>query len=203
MQQALAGPGSASVVGVGFDELMRDYHRKAYAFAYRMTGNREDAEDLTQEAFVRAYRALDRYDRSRPFDRWLFRIIANLFVDMLRSRPRQAPLSLDSPMEGTDGDSLFSEIPDEDADPARCVMREIVDERLQDALKRLPAAFRHTVLLTDVEGMSYEEAADVLGCAVGTIRSRLHRARVLMRSTLTGRPGTRKRPCLPRPAPSF
>ncbi|MEP6754657.1 MAG: sigma-70 family RNA polymerase sigma factor [Chthonomonadales bacterium] len=165
-----------------FNQLMRDNYRKAYSFAYRMAGNREDAEDLTQEAFVRAYRAFHRYDTSRPFERWLFRIIANLFVDKLRTRPKLAPVSLDSPMEGTDGDRLFSEIADYEADPSHVVMKEIVDETIQGALTSLPLPFRQTVLLTDVEGLSYEEAAELLGCAVGTIRSRLHRARMMMRA---------------------
>jgi len=165
-----------------FNQLMRDNYRKAYSFAYRMAGNREDAEDLTQEAFVRAYRAFHRYDTSRPFERWLFRIIANLFVDKLRTRPKLAPVSLDSPMEGSDGDALFSEIADYESDPSKVVMKEIVDETIQGALTSLPLAFRQTVLLTDVEGLSYEEAAGLLGCAVGTIRSRLHRARMMMRA---------------------
>jgi RNA polymerase sigma-70 factor (ECF subfamily) len=196
MLQVATSSISASQKDVTFEALVKEHYRKAYAFAYRMTGNREDAEDLTQDAFLRAYRALDRYDRSRPFERWLFRIIANLFVDNLRSRPRQAPLSLDSPLEGNDGDSLFSEIPDEAADPARHLMRNVMDERLQEALNRLPDAFRQTVLLTDVEGMSYDEAAEVLGCAVGTIRSRLHRARVLMRNMLIGKPSRRQKQAL-------
>ncbi len=176
-----------------FDRMLREHHRRAFSFAYRMTGNREDAEDLTQDAFVRAYRARDRYDPTRPFDRWLYRIIGNLFIDRLRSRPRAVPLSLDAPMEGNDGDMLFSDIPDERADPAYIVLREVMDERLQSALNALPHQFRQTVLLTDVEGMSYDEAADTLDCAVGTIRSRLHRARVMMRASLAGRPAGRRR----------
>jgi RNA polymerase sigma-70 factor (ECF subfamily) len=170
-----------------FDELFLSHKRRAFAFALRMAGNREDAEDITQEAFLRAYKAFDRYDGSRPFDRWLFRIIANLFVDRLRVRPKQLPLSLDAPMEGSDGDAMFSEIPDMDSDPAQQVLRETMDERLQEALAILPKDFRDTVMLTDVDGMSYDEAAEVLGCAVGTIRSRLHRARTMMRDHLQGR----------------
>ena len=117
MPTAQASGASHSLSAPDFDRMLREHHRRAFSFAYRMTGNREDVEDLTQDAFLRAYRAFDRYDRTRPFDRWLFRIIANLFVDRLRAKPRQAPLSLDAPMEGDEGDSLFSEIPDEDADP--------------------------------------------------------------------------------------
>ncbi len=185
---------------IDFDTLVRNHHRRAFSFAYRMTGNREDAEDLIQDAFLRAYRALDRYDPERPFDRWLYRIITNLFIDRLRSKPRQSILSLDLPMEGSDGDMLFSDIADEAADPSEIVLRDVMDERLQRALLALPPQFRRTVVLTDVEGMSYDEAADVLGCAVGTIRSRLHRARVMMRHALAGKPARRRRSSATPPA---
>jgi RNA polymerase sigma-70 factor (ECF subfamily) len=170
-----------------FEDLMSAHYRKAYSFAYRLAGNQEDAEDLTQEAFLRVYRSFQHYDPSRPFERWLFRIITNLFVDSLRARPKQMPLSLDAPLEGNDGDTMFNEIPDAEADPARHVMREIMDERIQKALNILPPAFKKTVILTDIEGMSYDEASQILGCAVGTVRSRLHRARMMMRAYLTGK----------------
>ncbi len=176
-----------------FENMMRDHYRKAYSFAYRMAGNREDAEDITQEAFVRAYRAYDRYDPERPFEKWIFRIISNLFIDSLRGRPKKNTLSLDSPMEGNDGEEIYNEISDPNSDPANIVLREVVDEKIQGALNSLPSQFRETVILTDIEGLSYEETADLLGCAVGTIRSRLHRARVMMRSFMDGKPvGIRK-----------
>ena len=176
-----------------FEELMKSHYRKAYSFAYRLAGNQEDAEDLTQEAFLRVYRSFQHYDSTRPFDRWLFRIISNLFVDTLRARPKIAPLSLDTPIEGNDGDTMFSEIPDVDSDPANQVLREVMDERIQGALNALPPAFRKTVILTDVEGMSYDEASKILGCAVGTVRSRLHRARLMMRATMAGRTISKRR----------
>ncbi len=202
MQTATACGSVMPLGNADFDRMLRENHRRAFSFAYRMTGNREDAEDLTQDAFIRAYRAFDRYDRSRPFDRWLFRIIANLFVDRLRSKPKNTPLSLDAPMEGEDGDALFSEIPDEGADPSRLLLRDVMDERLQAALNDLPHQFRQTVLLTDLEGLSYDEAADLLSCAVGTIRSRLHRARLMMRDSLAGNEPRRRRQRTPRPTPA-
>jgi len=187
MSSATAVTPAGTVSVRGFESLLREHYRKAYAFAYRLAGNREDAEDLVQDSFIRAFRARERFDPSRPFERWLFRIISNLFVDRLRARPKQMPLSLDAPMEGNDGDTLSSEIPDIDADPSRLVMRTVMDERLQEALNSLPVAFRQTVVLADIEGMSYEDVAETLGCAVGTVRSRLHRARTMMRDHLTGR----------------
>jgi RNA polymerase sigma-70 factor (ECF subfamily) len=95
-------------------------------------------------------------------------------------------------MEGQDGDALFNDIRDEESDPSRMVLKEIMDERLQRAVESLPPVFRQTVVLTDIQGMGYDEAAEVLNCAVGTIRSRLHRARVMMRDALAGRPSRRR-----------
>ena len=177
-----------TTVRLPFENMMRDHYRKAYSFAYRMAGNREDAEDITQEAFVRAYRAYHRYDPTRPFEKWIFRIISNLFIDSLRCRPKKAVLSLDSPLEGIDGDEIHNEIADPDSDPAQIVLKEVVDEKIQGALNSLPFQFRETVILTDIEGLSYEDTAQLLGCAVGTIRSRLHRARVMMRAFMDGKP---------------
>lgn len=193
----------ATTVSLSFEELMSQHYRKGYSYAYRLTGNQEDAEDLTQEAFLRIYRSLHHYDPTRPFERWMFRIISNLFVDTLRARPRQAPLSLDCPLEGNDGESMFSEIPDSENDPERQVMRSIMDERVQHALNSLPPIFLQTVILTDIEGLSYDEAAKTLNCAVGTIRSRLHRARLMMRTVLLGKsvPRDSVRPHL-RPLPN-
>jgi RNA polymerase sigma-70 factor (ECF subfamily) len=176
-----------------FDSLFREYHRRAYNFAYRLTGNRDDAEDLTQEALLRAYRARERYDPARPFDRWLFRIMSNLFIDRLRARSNVSILSLDVPPPTSDGEIAPTDIADENSDPSRIVLREVMDERLQNALASLPPQFRETVLLTEVEGMSYDEAANQLGCAVGTVRSRIHRARGLMRESLSGKPTRRRR----------
>src|SRR5437762_12075044 len=97
-----------------FEKLVARTQRQAYNMAYRMTGNRDDAEDLTQEAYLRAYRSFDKYNRALPFENWFFRILSNLFVDGLRRKPKQAPLSLDQPMNpGDSGENEYvREIPD-------------------------------------------------------------------------------------------
>lgn len=165
-----------------FEALVARTKRQAYNLAYRMTGNREAAEDLTQEAYLRAYRSFDRYDRSLPFENWLFRILTNLFVDSLRRRPKQQVLSLDRALSSEDGDEEFTfEVPDYEADPERIVLKDVMDERLQQSLAALPPHFRTAVLLCDVEGMSYEEIARVMNTSVGTVRSRIHRGRKLLR----------------------
>src|SRR6185369_9510057 len=117
-----------------FEKLIARTQRQAYNMAYRMTGNRDDAEDLTQEAYLRAYRSFDKYDRALPFENWFFRILSNLFVDRLRRKPKQTPLSLSQSLTNSDGDDDFTlEVPDEESNPEHSMLRDMVDERLQKA----------------------------------------------------------------------
>jgi RNA polymerase sigma-70 factor (ECF subfamily) len=171
-----------------FDGLVQRHHKQAYNIAYRLTGNHADAEDLTQEAFVRAFRFFGNYRRDLPFENWLFRIMSNLFVDDLRRRPKARVQSLDTPV-GNDqsGDSnAYLEIPDSRENPERVVLHEELDEQIQKALATLPADFRMTVILADIEGMSYEEISETMRCSLGTVRSRLHRGRKMLRLRLAG-----------------
>jgi len=169
-----------------FDSLVQRYHKQAYNIAYRLTGNHSDAEDLTQEAFLRAFRFFDNYRRDLPFENWLFRIMSNLFVDELRRRPKARVQSLDAPVgnDATSESNAFLEIPDTRENPERVVLHEELDEQIQKALATLPPDFRTTVLLADIEGMSYEEISETMRCSLGTVRSRLHRGRKLLRSKL-------------------
>jgi len=177
-----------------FEKLVERTQRQAYNIAYRMTGNRDDAEDLTQEAYLRAYRSFGTYNRQLPFESWFFRILSNLFIDLMRRRPKQKPLSLDQPVGDEESeDNLWLQIPDEGANPERNLMDQVVDERIQTAVNALPDAFRMAVLLCDVEGKSYEEIAQIMGSSIGTVRSRIHRGRTLLRRLMeTPAPGRAK-----------
>jgi RNA polymerase sigma-70 factor (ECF subfamily) len=168
-----------------FDSLVRKYEKQAYNIAYRMTGNHADAEDLAQEAFVRAYRFFGRYRRDWPFDNWLYKIMTNLFVDNLRRKPKARLQSLDQPLEfGDKGDDMFFEIPDARTNPERMMMDRELDGHIQQALNNLPPDFRMTVILSDIEGMSYEEVSEAMHCSLGTVRSRLHRGRKQLRDKI-------------------
>jgi RNA polymerase sigma-70 factor (ECF subfamily) len=165
-----------------FERLLERTQRQAYNIAYRMTGNRDDAEDLTQEAYLRAYRSFGTYNRQLPFESWFFRILSNLFIDLMRRKPKQKPLSLDQPVGDDEGDdNLLLQIADDNANPERNLMDSVMDERLQVALGALPEAFRTAVMLCDVEGKSYEEIAQSMGSSIGTVRSRIHRGRTMLR----------------------
>ncbi len=190
-----AEPISASVE---FEQLChRSYHR-AYNAAYRMMGNATDAEDLTQEAFVRVWSSFDRYDRTRPFEGWLFRILSNLAIDRWRRHSGAIVCSLEAEGFGSrstagrrafpgtrDGrhSTLMACLADErpSSMPEQSFMREETGRRVRRALSALPGDYRKAVVLADVKGYSYEEIAQHVGCPVGTIRSRLHRGRQLLR----------------------
>lgn len=166
-----------------FDELAQRYHKQAYNIAYRMTGNHSDAEDLTQEAFIRAFRFFAQYKRELPFDSWLYKIMSNVFVDTLRRRPKAQIRSLDQPIATEDGEARL-EIADPSDGPEDIVMSREMDTRVQRALNSIPEDFRLAVIYADIEGLSYEEIAEAMSCSIGTVRSRLHRGRKLLRDRL-------------------
>lgn len=159
-----------------WDELVSEHSWRVYRWAYRLTGNPHDAEDLTQDVFIRVFRSLSTY-RPGSFEGWLHRITTNLFLDGVRRRSRQRTVSLH------DNDAV-DRLADGDPDPAQRVDEATLDADLRAALDGLPAGFRDAVVLADVEGLSYEEIADTLGIKMGTVRSRIHRGRRAMREAL-------------------
>ena len=170
-----------------FEKLVGRTQRQAYNMAYRMTGNRDDAEDLTQEAYLRAYRSFSTYNRQLPFESWFFRILSNLFIDLIRRRPKVKSISLDQPLSDEGGDEhKLLQLADEQANPERSLLNQVMDERLQKALAALPEPFRVAVLLCDVEGKSYQEIGEVMHSSVGTVRSRIHRGRTMLRKEMLG-----------------
>jgi RNA polymerase sigma-70 factor (ECF subfamily) len=168
-----------------FERLFLRSQRRAYNLAYRLTGNAADAEDVTQDAYVRAWHNFDNYDATRSCEGWLFRIITNRVIDMRRRQKRVPMYSLDTPVYGDeDGQPLAHEFAAPDNNPEQIVIGPIMDERLQKALSTLPADYRTAILLCDVEQRSYQEIAVAMQCAIGTVRSRIHRARVMLRKQL-------------------
>src|SRR5450432_3605792 len=177
-----------------FERLFQRSQRRAYNLAFRLTGNATDAEDVTQDAYVRAWNNFDSYDANRSFEGWLFRIITNRVIDLRRRQKRVPMYSLDSPIQGDDdGQPLAHEFAAPNSDPEQIVVGPVMEERLQMALASLPSDYRKAILLCDVEQRSYQEIADQMRCAIGTVRSRIHRARVMLRKRLEAAPSnTRK-----------
>lgn len=169
-----------------FTELMQASYRKVYNMAFRLAGNRPDAEDLTQDAFYRAYRSYREYEGDRPFENWIFRIVTRLFLDLLRSRRRRIrAVSYDNPLNTSFGeDNLFFDVADSSPDPQQSLMNESISENLQMVLNTLSPEQRTLITLADVENLPYSEIAEILQRPVGTIRSRLHRTHKLIRQRL-------------------
>lgn len=173
-------------VNARFDELSKATYRKVYNMAFRLAGNRSDAEDLTQEAFFRAYRSFRDYEGDRPFENWIFRIVSRLFLDLLRTRRRRVnSVSLDAPLaNGVGDDNLMLEMADERPDPEQHLLDRSINEQLQQVLATLSPEQRMLITLADIQMVPYQEIADLVGKPVGTIRSRLHRTRMLIRKRL-------------------
>jgi RNA polymerase sigma-70 factor (ECF subfamily) len=158
-----------------FDEVVALYGDKIYTTALRLTGNADDAADLTQDVFERVYRNLDRYEPG-TFDGWLYRITRNLFLDRVRrgARIRLVPLSTEE----------WQAPPSPEPGPADVVERATLEAELEQGLATLSAEFRIAVVLCDVEGLTYDEIATATGWPIGTVRSRIHRGRKTMRDFL-------------------
>jgi len=168
-----------------FDALVMRYYQQVYNLAYRLTGNAADAEDLTQEAFLRAYRFFDRYDPTMPFMNWISRILTNLYIDEYRRRKRLPTLSIEERFEneeGEEGEQL--DIPDPGPSPLDIAESNQYKEAVQEGLMSLAPEFRTAVVLADVMGHSYEEIAEIMNTSIGTVRSRIHRGRKQLRDII-------------------
>lgn len=172
----LQGAASAADAAPQFAELLSACWPRAYRFAYRLTGDPEEAEELLQQAAEEAFRAFGRFRPGTRFDRWFLRIVYTSFLDSVRRARRRSLFSLDQLPSG----ALVAE---GWADPETAVESSL-DGPVQRALLALPVEYRSAVVLVDLLGYSYEEAAQILRCPVGTIRSRLHRGRLALREWL-------------------
>ncbi len=174
--EPLVGPAQGEALPT-WDEIAEWYGDTVYAMAFRLTGDRDEARDLAQDVFVRVYRNLHRY-RPGTFEGWLYRITRNLFLDRVRrrARVRMEPLP--------DGD--WREPREPGPSPDERAVDQVLDEDVEQALAELPATFRRAVVLCDVRGLSYDEIVEVTGWPMGTVRSRIHRGRKLLRQQLAG-----------------
>ncbi|MFN3689923.1 MAG: sigma-70 family RNA polymerase sigma factor [Fimbriimonadales bacterium] len=172
-----------------FDELVYRHYQQAYNIAYRLTGNAADAEDLVQEAFLRAYRFFDRYDRSMPFMNWFNRILTNLYIDEYRRRGRLRTVSIDETFSSAEDseEGAAMDLPDLAPNPLELALNKEYIEAIHEGLQRLSPEFRVAVVLADIEGHSYEEIAEIMNTSIGTVRSRIHRGRKQLRDQIKKR----------------
>jgi len=177
-------PAPADWTAPTWDEIVVNHSAKVYRLAYRLTGNKHDAEDLTQEVFVRVFRSLENF-KPGTLDGWLHRITTNLFLDQARRKSRIR-------FDGL-ADDAEARIPGRDPGPERSFEFNNLDIDIQAALEELPPDFRAAVVLCDLEGLSYDEVSEALGVKLGTVRSRIHRGRTMLREKLAHRDPAAKR----------
>ncbi len=177
-------PAPAEWIPPTWEEIVRDHSARVYRLAYRLTGNPHDAEDLTQDVFVRVFRSLHRFQPG-TFEGWLHRITTNLFLDGARRRQK---IRFDGLADGA-AERLKSAWPT----PSEMLADADLDHDVAAALAALPPDFRAAVVLCDIEGLTYEEISEVLDIKIGTVRSRIHRGRAQLRAALHHRKPTGER----------
>lgn len=169
-----------------FDTLVERYSGGIYGLLYRLTDNAEESNDLLQETFIRAFRSISGFRGDSGLKTWLYRIAINESRNRHRwwkRRRRDVTLSLDATIAGTE--STFAELlSGDDEDPEKSTLRREREQRLRDAIAELPVAYRESLILADIEGLTYEETAQVTGASLGTVKSRIARGRQALRESL-------------------
>lgn len=153
-----------------------------YNYALRMTNDPADADDLVQETFLKAFRFWDKYEQGTNIRAWLFRILKNSYINRYRKISKEPDM-----VDYEDVQNFYTSIRDENADPndlQQAMFGGLLEDEVSEAIAELPEDFRTVVILSDIEGLTYEEIADFVDCPVGTVRSRLHRGRKLLRARL-------------------
>lgn len=165
-----------------FEQLLLEHQKNVYNLCYRMAGNPDDAMDLSQETFLRAWRCLDQYQFASAFSTWLYRLCSNICIDFLRRRRRQQTVPLT--FEDADGEEQTYAVPDAQPLPEEQVELKLTRETLAAAMAQLLPEHRAVLQLRVVNEMSYEQIADVLNIQIGTVKSRLSRARNQLKKIL-------------------
>ena len=158
-----------------FESLVTAYEKNVYNLALRMTGSPEDAEDMAQEAFIKAYNSLPSFRGDSKFSVWLYRIVSNVCLDFLRKKNRRSTVSLSA--EDDDGEDVQLDLPDTSQSPEELLEKKLTRESVQRGLASLPPDARQILLLREIQGLSYEEIGETLGLEPGTVKSRIFRAR--------------------------
>ncbi len=169
-----------------FEELVKRHQRTVYALLYQLAPDWTDTSDLSQEVFIRIWRSINNLRNPSSFRSWLTQIVTNLFYDELRRRPRRLPtVSMDDSFDSDDsGEGATRDIPDKSLRPDDIVLNREVSEVIRESMTRLPEQFRTAIVLREVEGLSYEEIAILTKTEMGTVKSRIARARSKLQEML-------------------
>jgi RNA polymerase sigma-70 factor (ECF subfamily) len=166
-----------------FELLISSYDKRAYNIAYRIMGNEEDAKDMAQEALFRVFKSLKDFKGQAAFSTWLYRIVTNVCLDELRRRKNEKYVSIDSTIH-TDSGELHMELCSDKETPENIYERVEQRELIKNAIKEMSEDYRSVIILRDIQGFSYEEISVILDWSLGTVKSRINRARTMLRDKL-------------------
>jgi len=166
-----------------FEELTEVYQKKIFNLAYRMTGNYDDASDMAQEALIRIFKSIGNFKEQSSFSTWIYRITTNVCLDELRRKKNKKVFSLDEEIHADDGE-IQRQIMSDDPQPDEVVEKEELKRIVNNAINNLQDDQKLVITLRDIQGLSYEEISNVLECPVGTVKSRINRARQALKNIL-------------------
>jgi RNA polymerase sigma-70 factor (ECF subfamily) len=166
-----------------FEELIKDYKKMAYNIALRVLRNKEDAEDISQEALIKVFKNISSFNMKSSFKVWLYRIVMNSCFDFKRKK-NIVTYSIDKPLEN-DESEIMQEVPDNTYNPDIVIQNELESQMLYESIDSLDDDFRAVIVLRDIQGLSYRDIASVLSCNEGTVKSRLNRARSKLKQIIT------------------
>lgn len=166
-----------------FELLISSYDKRAYNIAYRVMGNEEDAKDMAQEALLRVFRSIKDFKGQSAFSTWLYRIVTNVCLDELRKRKNDKYISMDSTIQTENGE-LHMELCSDKETPESAYERVEQRELIKSAINELSEDYKSVIVLRDIQGFSYDEISNMLDCSLGTVKSRINRARNMLRDKL-------------------
>jgi RNA polymerase sigma-70 factor, ECF subfamily len=170
---------------LAFDQLVKRNHRVVYGLLHQLAPDWRDSNDLAQEVFIRIWKSIGNLRNPHSFKTWLSHIVTNLFYDELRKRPKQPMISIDAPLNAESQDEPISrDLPDVTRMPEELLQQHELSDAIDHAIAKLPEQFRTTILLREIEGLSYEEIAAITHTEKGTVKSRIARARAKIQHTL-------------------
>lgn len=168
---------------LAFEQLIIEHETKIYNIAYRMFNNEEDAKDLSQEIFIKVFEKIHIFRGDSSFSTWIYRIAMNTCIDELRKRKGRETYSMDKDIEMDDG-TIPRELPDKAFNPEEVIINKEVASRIQWAIGKLSEGYKEAVILRDLQGFEYNEISEILNCSLGTVKSRISRARMQLKNFL-------------------
>ncbi|MDI3533885.1 MAG: polymerase sigma-70 factor, subfamily [Thermosediminibacterales bacterium] len=166
-----------------FSKLVKLYEKKVFNIAYRMLGDYEEAGDVSQEVFLRIYKSIESFKGNSSLATWIYRVTTNMCIDQLRRKKGKQIYSLDEPIE-TDYGKLYPEAPDASDTPEEQVLKKDVQKLIKKSLEKLPEEQRIVIVLRDIQGFSYNDIAEITGCSLGTVKSRINRGRKALKDII-------------------